>query len=257
MSGRICGSLMLAAVAGLALSAMGQEAPVRQIRVSPAGNGAHHAQLPYTAEIKTTRVQTLADGSTITHVTNEVMARDSRGRTMSIVSSTSGSEDQVLHSSVNVNDPVARTHTYWFVPGQRVTMTNEPELGSVRSSCGGSNLAPMMQVAAEPRAKPVNEDLGVQTFEGIEAHGHRTTTTFAAGAIGNSDPVVRTYEVWFSTTPGLSGINVRQVNDDPQTGRSTRELVKFTQGEPDAAMFQPPQDYETVTQETHDEVRCP
>jgi len=37
----------------------------------------------------------------------------------------------------------------------------------------------------------------------------------------------------------------------------TRELVKFTQGEPDAALFQPPSDYEVVTQETHEEFRCP
>ena len=31
----------------------------------------------------------------------------------------------------------------------------------------------------------------------------------------------------------------------------------FAQGEPDAALFQLPQDYEVVIQETHDEVRCP
>jgi hypothetical protein len=63
--------------------------------------------------------------------------------------------------------------------------------------------------------------------------------------------------VWFSTTPGLSGINVRQVNEDPQMGKTTRELVSFSQGEPDASLFQLPADYEVVTQETHDEVRCP
>jgi hypothetical protein len=40
-------------------------------------------------------------------------------------------------------------------------------------------------------------------------------------------------------------------------GKTTRELVSFTEGEPDAALFQAPADYEVVTQETHDEVRCP
>jgi hypothetical protein len=63
--------------------------------------------------------------------------------------------------------------------------------------------------------------------------------------------------VWFSTTPGFSGINVRQVNDDPLMGKTTRELVSFSQGEPDASMFQPPADYEVATVETHDEVHCP
>jgi hypothetical protein len=84
-----------------------------------------------------------------------------------------------------------------------------------------------------------------------------TAWTIPARTIGNSDDLVRTDEVWFSTTPGLSGFNVRQVYDDPQSGRMTRELVKFTQGEPDAALFQAPADFEVVTQETHEEFRCP
>ena len=120
-----------------------------------------------------------------------------------------------MHSSVNLNDSVAHTHTWWTVPGQRVTVTNMPQLGAARSACAVSNLAAMPQPAVDPRTKPVAEDLGKQTFRGVEAQGHR------------------------------------------QSGRMTRELVKFNQGEPDAALFQPPADYEVVTQETHEEFRCP
>ena len=87
--------------------------------------------------------------------------------------------------------------------------------------------------------------------------GRRVTHTYPAGSIGNSEELVRTDETWFSTTPGLNGILVRQVNDDAQMGKITREMVKFTPGDPDPASFQPPADYEVVTQETHDEVRCP
>jgi hypothetical protein len=107
------------------------------------------------------------------------------------------------------------------------------------------------------RARPTMEDLGKQTFEGIEAHGHRTTFTTPAGTIGNTEPLVSTDEVWFSSAPGLAGINVHQVNENPQTGRMTRELVRFTQGEPDAALFQQPDGYEVVVKETRDEVHCP
>jgi hypothetical protein len=113
------------------------------------------------------------------------------------------------------------------------------------------------QTEEAQRARPTTEDLGTQTFQGLQAHGQRSTWTIPAGTIGNSEPLAHTGEQWFSTTPGLSGINVHQVNDDPQRGATTRELVRFTQGEPDAAMFQLPQDYEVVVQETHDEVRCP
>ena len=66
-----------------------------------------------------------------------------------------------------------------------------------------------------------------------------------------------TDEVWFSSTPGLAGINVRQVNESPQSGRMTRELVRFTQGEPDAALFLPPDGYEVLVKQTTEEVRCP
>jgi hypothetical protein len=115
----------------------------------------------------------------------------------------------------------------------------------------------MPWVQTSQRQKPVTEELGIQTFQGVEAQGHRSTWTIPAGEIGNSEPLMRVDEVWFSTTLGLSGINMHQVNDDQQYGKTTREMVKFTQGEPDASLFQPPQDYEVVTQETHDEVRCP
>jgi hypothetical protein len=162
-----------------------------------------------------------------------------------------------VHSSVNLNDSVAHTHTWWTVPGQRVTVTNMPQLGAARSACAVSNLAAMPQPAVDPRTKPVAEDLGKQTFRGVEAQGHRNAWTIPARTIGNSNDLARTDEVWFSTAPGLTGINVRQVYDDPQSGRMTRELVKFNQGEPDAALFQPPADYEVVTQETHEEFRCP
>jgi hypothetical protein len=255
MHRKLIGALSLVAVAGLAVSAAGQEAPLRQMRVMPPANAQQQARLPYTAEFKTTRVQTLADGSTITHVTTETMARDSQGRTLNVSSNRNAPDDQAVRTIVNINDPVAHTHTWWTVPGQRMMVSNIPE--PVRSTCAANTLAPQPQPLTEQRTKPLTEDLGKQTFQGVEAQGHRTTQSFPAGAIGNSDPLVRTDEVWFSSTPGLGGINVRQVNEDPQMGKTTRELVSFTEGEPDAALFQAPADYEVVTQETHDEVRCP
>jgi hypothetical protein len=139
MLGRICGMLTLAAVMGLTLPAVGQ-IPVSRAKTATTGSTARPTQLPYTAEFKSTRVQTLADGSTITHETTEVMARDSQGRTLNLSSVVSTAEDQSTHTTVNIDDPVARTHTYWFVPGQRVTVTNTQEAGSERSSCDANTL---------------------------------------------------------------------------------------------------------------------
>ena len=57
-------------------------------------------------------------------------------------------------SSVNINDPVAHTHTWWAIPGQRVTVSNMAQLGTVRSTCAGGNLAQFPQPAVEARTNP-------------------------------------------------------------------------------------------------------
>jgi hypothetical protein len=44
---------------------------------------------------------------------------------------------------------------------------------------------------------------------------------------------------------------VREVTDDPVTGKLTKELVELSQSEPDPATFQPPEGYVVVTQELH------
>jgi hypothetical protein len=254
MRRRIGGVLMLAMTAGLGLSAAGQVTVVRQ---RPVGAPARVAQQPYSAEFKITRVQTLADGSTLTHETTEVVARDAQGRWMSSSTATPLSEDQTPRTNVNVNDPVARTHSFWLVPGQKATVTNMPEPGTSHTSCAAPVVGAVSQTPGGQRIKPTFEELGTQTIQGVEARGRRVTHTYPAGSIGNSEELVRSDETWFSIAPGLNGILVRQINDDAQMGKTTREMVKFTPGDPDPASFQPPADYEVVTQETRDEVRCP
>jgi hypothetical protein len=251
---------VFAVVAG-ALSTGAQEAQVRQMRAAAPGVAAKQARLPYTAEFKNTRVQTLADGSTITHESTEVMARDAQGRTLTIHTSEAGMESNVTQTSSTVYDPASRTRTSWFTPGQRLIVTTNSSTQTSTCAANATRMAPQAQAVSDPsrqdQPKPANEELGLQTFLGVEARGHRTTTTYPAGSIGNSDQLVRSYETWFSTTPGYVGINVRQINDDPQTGRSVRELTKFTPGDPDPALFQPPDGFETVNHEVHEEVRCP
>jgi hypothetical protein len=39
------------------------------------------------------------------------------------------------------------------------------------------------------------------------------------------------------------------MSDDPRQGKMTKELVKFSQAEPDRLIFQPPQGYEVVNRE--------
>lgn len=235
-----------------AAAAVGQTPTVTAQRPDP--GAASRAKKPYTAEFKTTRVQTLANGSTITYESNEVMAQDAQGRTYSSVTTSQGWETQVARTSVHVTDPVAGTVTSWFTPGERVTVSSFNGTDAVRAACGAR---PMPRPEPDVRIKPKREDLGMQTFQGVDAHGWRTIESFPAGTMGNSDQIVKTYESWSATAPGMNGLVVHIESDDPQVGKTVRELVRFTPGDPDPALFQPSAEMAVVTDEVHHEVKCP
>lgn len=234
------GMLMLASVAGLALSAVGQVAGSRTKTVAT-GHPVQVARLPYTAEYKISNRSTLANGATITHDSTEVVALDSEGRRMTARTEIPVSADQTARTHFGVVDPVARTTTNWESPGRSATVTAMPAPGA-QPSCPAAAPQPP---DAQPQ-KPVVEDLGTETIMGVEAHGRRTTYTIPEGKVGNDAPLTRIDEFWSAIAPGLRGLVVRQSVDNPQSGKMEKELVSLNQSEPDAAVFQPPSGYEIV-----------
>jgi len=84
----------------------------------------------------------------------------------------------------------------------------------------------------------------------VESRGRRYTTTIPAGAAGNDAPLVSTSEIWTALAVGLNGLLVRDVRDDPRSGKTTKELTNLSQSDPDPATFQPPDGYEIVTKES-------
>ena len=258
-------AIVCTAVVGLALPVAGQ-APTNRVTTATMGNPAPAPRLPYTAEFKTKTIQTLASGATITHESTEVVSHDSLGRLMTSVALVPSPEVNAPMTHVNVFDPVARTNSSWTIPGQRATVVAMPVPGAVRSGCTTNattslytslvrlpNLGAASGISHE---KPIMEDLGTQTIQRVEARGRRITSTTPAGAIGNDAPLVRTTETWTATAPGLRSLVARSVIDNPQTGKSTKELTNFTQAEPDASVFQPPEGYEIVNKQAPGSV-CP
>ncbi len=248
MRGSILRLLTLAAAAGLTLPAAAQ-APRTRTTTVEMSNSFRAARLPYTAEYKTSRVQRLADGTTISHEFTEVIAVDSQGRRMTATTNNSAAADQTPVTRVTVFDPAAHTNMSWTVPGQKATVMAMPTPGAARSSCMQAAGVVGAVMPTHPHLKSDVEDLGTETVNGIEAHGRLTTTTTPAGAIGNNEPIVRTSEIWNAAVPGLNGLLVRSVSDDPQSGKSTKELTNLTQSEPDASVFEPPSGYEIVNRE--------
>jgi len=233
--------------------------------------------LPYTAEFKITQVQFLANGATITQESTETSARDSQNRTMQSTTQAFRGGDAIQHTYTHVNNPVDNTQINWDSRTRKATIVTFPpadqrhgswksDSGHMTMNYGGSRaaaptsgtVAAAAVKAVTPQAVPrivqpqVREDLGTTTIQGVEAKGTHWTSTTPVGAIGNDQPLVRTSETWMAT--GLNLV-VREVSDDPQSGKRTKELVSLSQSDPDPQAFQPPEGYEVVNEEMH-EVPC-
>jgi hypothetical protein len=225
---------------------------------TPAGSA------PYTAELKTTRVQALTDGTTITTETTTIRAKDSQGRWVESTTNTLPYTGQ-KRTSWHVRDTAAGTQIDWNSESKEAKLVKMPPPGSIgcwhselsRSTIQyGSSDSPVRSPeaaaeaqdppSAELRPKTTSEDLGKMTIQGVAAHGRRLTTTTPVGAFGNDRPLVRTEERWNAIS---LGITVKSVIDDPRSGKETMDVVSLKLGDPDPGLFLPPEGYEVKTEE--------
>jgi hypothetical protein len=237
---------------------------------------------PYTAEFAITAVKTRADGTTITQESTEVIARDARGRTLTSITTVPAAGNDSPATKFRVFDPVNRVNSNWDsvssvarvvkrpspTPGGASCWIETPDNASRGSNAGGPSTikanpvvspptgltAVINKNSTPPHVKTTVEYLGTETIDGWTARGSRVTQTTSSDATGNDEPSVSTRESWQANANGI-GLTIREIDDDPQNGKRTTELVKFSLGEPDPATFQPPQGYETATEEMR-EVPC-
>jgi hypothetical protein len=213
---------------------------------------------PYSATKKTTLVQKLADGTTITHESTATEARDSQGRTVQTTTIRILGGRGMTHTMVM--DPVARTTTNWTSSAKEATTMHIPEprkisqSGTVLLSSGpGAVVAPVIgdlsmaggsfdTAPADPNVKPAKQidKLGGKTIAGVYAEGVRTTTTYPVGYIGNDRPIVNVRETW--TAPDLKLV-VLSTDNDPRNGLRSTEMTDVVRAEPDPALFLPPEGY--------------
>ena len=213
------------------------------------------ANKPYSATVKTTVVQKLADGTTITRVSATKEARDSEGRTMHQTSLyVPNGESAIVNTSVF--DPVGRTMTHWMSQSKQATVFQMPEPKSLAANLptqktvpagGPSSKGPadgQSQSATAARTARIRnrqrEELGGKTIAGVYAEGTRITMTIPEGAEGNDRPITTVNETWRS--PELD-ITVLSVNEDPRTGTRTSEVTDLDRAEPNPSAFQVPEGY--------------
>jgi hypothetical protein len=231
---------------------------------------------PFSAEIVTESIQTLADGNRIVQRSSSRVYRDSEGRVRREEDRDAGGP------AISITDPVAgasfmldtqnrvasRTSN---MAGYQVTLAFEkakvlmahelegiqrkledarkgldalpPNVAAVRKA-EEQKIARAAAVSDHGREQARVEQLPERIIEGVRAQGVRRTTTIAAGAIGNELPIEIVSEEW--TSPDLK-IFVFTERRDPRMGTSTYRVANINRAEPDHYLFEVPSDY-TVNQ---------
>ncbi len=234
--------IVIGLVAGVALLAQGP--PPGDRGFGPGfgrGMGPHLGKVvkgaPYSADVSSTRVETLADGNKIQQTMTGKIARDSEGRTYTIETSTGGPLGQTGPATrISIFDPVAG-YAYELNPTTKTATRRAVHVPSL------TGVTPSPHERKGPGPEAVKADLGTSTINGVLAQGSKTTRTIPAGAIGNASPIVSTTETWYS--PDLQTV-ISSTHSDPRAGQMTYALTNIERSEPNAALFQVPAGY-TVT----------
>ncbi len=206
---------------------------------------------PYSGEVVTETVQTLADGTHITHtMTSTKVYRDSMGRTREERSPFQGPADQAPNATerptlIEILDPVGQFKYTLDVRGKVAhrQMLLAPVGGTAVASRAPAPVSQAAPVTDLKTPQTVHEKLENQIIEGVLAEGTRTTTTWPEGAIGNDRPIVSVHEYWRSVELKVPVLNKSM---DPGSGERTEKLTNISRSEPDQSLFQPPPDYTIV-----------
>jgi hypothetical protein len=212
---------------------------------------------PYSGEVVTETVQTLADGTHIRQtMTSTKVYRDSLGREREERSPFQGPADLAPNATerpilIKITDPVGQVK-YTLDVRRKVAyrqMLLAPVEGTAIASRASAPVNPVKQAeAAAPIAdlkapQFAFEKLENQIIEGVLAEGTRITTTSPEGSLGNDRPIISVHETW--TSPELK-VPLLNKSMDPRFGERTEKLTNISRSEPDQSLFQPPADYTIV-----------
>lgn len=225
---------------------------------------------PYSADVVTESVHTLADGNRIVQGSSARVYRDSEGRIRREEGRTSGSP------AISITDPVAGVAFSLDTENQIAYQTATSEANKVSVALKAfhdmkipAGVAEKIDAVTVEQAKQrsvlqlralntklaeiqangsaervVVEKLPARNIEGVRAEGVRRTTTIEAGAIGNDLPIEIVSEEWFSTDLRMLVLTERR---DPRVGTSTYRVTNIVRAEPDRYLFEVPANY-TVQQ---------
>jgi hypothetical protein len=184
-------------------------------------------------------------------VTKYVPPHESGQSGCTLIYTTSGVFDGNTAGDTNSAKPSSGVVARGVASTGGVTMLNKPIFGLYKLSEEEMASNPTSAYMKLLQHNSTSKDLGIKNIKGVVAHGHRYKWITPSGARGNDQPMVHTQETWITTGDNPLALNVREVVKDPESGKSTKILLKLSLDEPDLSVFQPPKGYEIVTQELH------
>jgi hypothetical protein len=175
---------------------------------------------------------TSPDGSTSHFAFMSMLARDSSGKLyFENRRRMSASGEVQARRNFTIIDPKEETRTTCYVS------TKTCRINAFRRSEYAKSAVP----EDVPRASTMESvSLGTNVMDSLTVEGTRETTSVAAGAYGNSKPLVITRELWHS--PELD-LDVSVSKNDPRSGKFTRNIEILSRNEPDPDYFAIPTDY--------------
>ena len=190
---------------------------------------------PFTATARTIWVSTLADGSTVTtenarQVTRDIDGRIFQERATFVPVPNDGKHSSRVHAT-DYSDPLEHT-LYHCDTASKVCNLFDYH-------------APVIDVVVPAGPQPggrtylTREDLGTETFAGLEVRHSRETFAISSDTIGNTRNILRVVEYWYS--PSL-GVNVQVKRHDPRDGDQTLWLADVALDSPDPERFKVPAD---------------
>jgi hypothetical protein len=206
---------------------------------------------PYSGVREYSSVQTLADGTHISHKQGpEKMYRDSQGRIRTERAFCIGTADSPDAALVEIRDPVSGFAYILDTQSQiahRFALQLRQSTSAPRAATNTSSAELPLKTAVPhlypSRPSMTSESLGTQTMEGVSVEGLRTTEIIPEGFEDNDRPITVTRETW--TSPELK-IAVLTKHSDPRNGESTDRLTNIDLSEPALSLFQPPPGYKIV-----------
>jgi hypothetical protein len=200
---------------------------------------------PYVGEEVAERTQTLPDGTQVSEKTvGGRLYRDSQGRTRTERRLSPDSANQTL--MVEIVDPAAGVRYALDAQNKvahRSALAPLPGGAGKTAASGGAvsdSAAPQPAIAQQQSSL---EPLGMRMMDGVVAEGKRILTTILPGPESNDRLVVVATEMWVSRE---LGITLASRVSDPRMGEVTYRVGNVTLGEPDARLFQAPEDYTIV-----------